>query len=121
MHFSGYVDGENYVGMLKAFDVKVFLVPGTDGTCRAVREAMAMGKPAIVASRGMLPEIVEDGKDGLVFEGSAEGLFNALARLARNRAELHSMGRAARQKAASRFSLDAQARDVASVYERLRA
>jgi L-malate glycosyltransferase len=119
VHFSGYVGGENYVGMLKAFDVKVFLVPGSDGTCRAVREAMAMGKPAVVADRGMLREIVNDGDNGFVFDGSRQGLFDALQQLGANRQRARAMGRAARETALSAFSLEAQAKAVLAVYESL--
>ncbi|MDQ1255628.1 MAG: hypothetical protein QG656_220 [Candidatus Hydrogenedentes bacterium] len=121
VHFPGFVDGENYVGVLKAFDVKVFLVPGSDGTCRAVREAMAMGKPAVVADRGMLSEIVEHGQTGLVCDGSADGLFDALNALAGDRAYTRKLGRAAREKAFLDYSLDAQAVSVKRFYEALLA
>ena len=33
--------GIEYVDTLRCMDAKVFLVPGSDGSCRAVREAMA--------------------------------------------------------------------------------
>lgn len=121
VHFPGYLDGENYVGMLRAFDVKVFLVPGSDGTCRAVRECMAMRKPAIVADRGMLREIVDDGANGIVCDGSAEALFRALDRLAGDRRLVHQMGMAARETALARYSLEAQATAVKGVYERVLA
>lgn len=117
VHFSGFIDGENYVGMLKAFDVKVFLVPGSDGTCRAVREAMAMGKPAVVADRGMLSEIVDDGTDGLVFDASESSLFDALDRLASSPKSARAMGRAARDKAVQSYSLEAQAASVKAIYD----
>jgi glycosyltransferase involved in cell wall biosynthesis len=119
VHFPGYVAGENYVGLVKAFSTKVFLVPGSDGTCRAVREAMALGKPAVVANRGMLSEIVDDGVNGFVFDGSADGLFEALAKLHENRQTMVAMGRAARQKAVAQFSLEVQARMVRHVYDEL--
>ncbi|MEA3364185.1 MAG: glycosyltransferase family 4 protein [Candidatus Hydrogenedentes bacterium] len=119
VHFPGYLDGENYVGMLKAFDVKVYLVPGSDGTCRAVRECMAMGKPVVVANRGMLREIIDDGENGVVCDGSAEALFQALDRFAGDRQLVHRMGTAAREKAVTRYSLDVQAAAVKAIYERL--
>ncbi len=117
VHFPGYLDGENYVGMLRSFDVKAFLVPGTDGTCRAVREAMAMGKPIVAADRGMLREIVDDGANGFVCDGSPEGLFEALRRLACDRALARRFGHAAREKAVAAFSLDVQARAVLREYQ----
>ena len=117
IHFSGHIQGENYVGMLKACDVKVYLVPGSDGTCRAVREAMAMARPVVTADRGMLREIVDDGVNGYVVDGSSASLHAALRTLAADRAHARAMGRAAREKAVSRYSLEAQAKDVADVYE----
>lgn len=121
VHFPGYVGGENYVGMLKAFDAKVFLVPGSDGTCRAVREALAMGKPAVVADRGMLREIVDDGENGYVVDGSPESLFEALDRLCSDRKLTRDLGQAARTKAEKVFSLEAQAAAVRGVYEKVLA
>lgn len=119
VHFPGYVSGGDYVGMVKAFDVKVFLVPGSDGTCRAVREAMAMGKPAVVSDRGMLPEIVTDGVEGFVCKGDPDSLFDVLSRLANDGALRERMGRASREKAKNTFSLEAQARAVVRGYEKV--
>jgi glycosyltransferase involved in cell wall biosynthesis len=119
VHFTGYLDGENYVGMLKAFDAKVFMVPGSDGTCRAVREAMAMARPAVVADRGMLPEIVHPGVDGFVFDNSVDSLYDCLNQLASDSRRAREMGRAARATALAEYSLDAQVDKVLDVYGRL--
>lgn len=119
VHFTGYLDGENYVGMLRSLDAGVYLVPGSDGTCRAAREIMALGRPMVVADRGMLREIVTDGTDGFVCSGDPDSLHNAFARLAEDRARRAEMGRAARRTAETRYSLDAQARQVLAVYTRI--
>jgi glycosyltransferase involved in cell wall biosynthesis len=121
VHFPGFIEGDDYVGMVKAFDVKVFMKPGTDGTCRAVREAMAMGKPAVVADRGMLRELVDDGVNGVVFDGSAKTLRDALVTLARDRERVRDYGKAARDKAVREWSQELQARKVLGVYEQLLA
>ena len=117
VHFPGFIEGENYVGMLRSFDAKVFLVPGSDGTCRAVRECMAMARPAVVADRGMLAEIVDDGVNGIVCDGTPGALFESIRRLARDRALTRALGRAARDKVVAQFSLEVQGRAVADVYE----
>ena len=106
------------MGILKAFDVKVFLVPGSDGTCRAVREAMAMAKPVVVTERGMLPEIVDDGRTGLVCDGSVDAVFAALGQLARDRRLARALGQAGREKALRDFALPVQAQRTAALYER---
>ena len=119
VHFTGYIDGENYVGMLKAFDAGVFLVPGSDGTCRAAREMLAMGRPVVVADRGMLREIVTDGLDGIVFDGTASGLCEALRRMRDDRALRLELGRNARRTAETRHALDVQAEAIERLYRRV--
>ncbi|MFQ5862622.1 MAG: glycosyltransferase family 4 protein [Candidatus Brocadiales bacterium] len=117
--FPGYKDSNEYVDMLASMDIKVFLVPGTDGSCRAVREAMAMGLPVVAARRGMLPEIVEHGKNGFVIDDTPERLSEAILKLASDEALRRRMGEASRQIAVERFSLDKEARDVEAVYKTL--
>ena len=119
VHFPGFIDGENYVGMLRAFDAGVFLIPGSDGTCRAARELMAMARPLVVADRGMLREIVEDGANGFVTDGAPEALHQALKRLHADRAFRRRLGRAARATAEQRYSLEAQSEAVLELYTRL--
>ncbi len=119
VHFAGFVEGENYVGMLRAFDAGVFLVPGSDGTCRAVREILAMGKPMVVTARGMLPEIVQDGETGLVCDGSVEGLHQAFVALASDAARRRELGHAARLRAETTYSLEAQSAAVLQAYQSL--
>ena len=116
--FAGY-RREDYAAALNTMDVKVFLVPGSDGSCRALREAMALGKPAVVSRRGMLPELVADGADGLVVPEAVEALTGAILRLATDGALRKRMGEAARAKAEREWDLEAQAERVEAVYRRL--
>lgn len=119
VHFTGYIDGENYAGMLRAFDAGIYLVPGSDGTCRAAREIMSMGRPVVAASRGMLPEIVTHEKDGLIFDGSTAGLEQALLELVESPQRCRELGRRARETALTRYSLEAQAAAVLGHYRQL--
>ena len=113
--FTGY-QLHGYPEMLAALDVKVFLVPGSDGSCRAVREAMAMGKPVVVANRGMLPEIVEDGVNGFVVDDSPERLARAIVLLATDRQLRTAMGEAARKKMHDECNLTQQLEKIEEVY-----
>lgn len=117
--FAGYHVGQDYVDTLACIDAKVFLVPGTDGTCRAAREALTMGKPVIAARRGMLPEIVDHGVDGIVTKDTPAALAEAICHLARDPALLRSMSEQAFRKARNRYRLHSQAGQVRNVYERL--
>lgn len=117
VHFSGYLSGDDYDGMVRALDVKVYLVPGSDGTCRAVREAMALARPVVTSHRGMLHEIVDDGVTGFVTDGKPAALARRLGELAADRALARRMGQAGRAKAEREFALPVQAQRVLSVYE----
>jgi len=96
--FTGYLQGDQYVATLNSFDFQLFLVPGSDGTCRASREGMAMAKPMIVSRRGILPELVAHGQCGLVIDESEPALTEALLKLTRDILLRENMGRSARQR-----------------------
>ena len=116
VHFAGYVAGEDYVGTLAALDAKVFLVPGSDGTCRAVREALAMGLPVLTTRRGMLPELVRDQEDGLLFEETPQALAEAIEALALDPARRSRLSGAARSGAVERFCLQRHAEALEALY-----
>ncbi len=110
---------DDYLDTLACMDIFVFLMAGSDGTARALREAMAMGKPAIVANRGMLPELVEDGISGLVVNDTAEALAQAALRLLRHPEMREAFGKAAYQKAHRDFRLDRQVEAVETFYQEM--
>ena len=118
--FTGYL-GKEYLNTVASFDALLFLVPGSDGTCRAIREAMAMGKPVIGARRGMIPELIEDGVTGLVVDDTPENIARAIERLAGDRELVRDLGARARKQALERFDVGLQAREVRNIYERVLA
>jgi glycosyltransferase involved in cell wall biosynthesis len=117
--FPGYFEGADYVDVLRSLDVKLFLVPGTDGTARAVREALACGLPVLTTRRGILPELVRDGVTGRVLDETPEGFAQALVGLAREPEARRRMAEAARKDAEARFSLARQVETVADSYRAL--
>jgi glycosyltransferase involved in cell wall biosynthesis len=80
---------------------------------------MAMGKPSIVADRGMLPELVEDGVSGWVVKDHPEELANAVLKLLKDPDLRAAMGKAAFEKARKDFRLDRQAEAVEAFYQEL--
>ena len=110
---------EDYVDTLACMDIIVFLMAGSDGTARALREAMAMGKPAIVADRGMLPELVDHGANGWVVKDRPEELAEAVLKLLRDPGLRGAMGKAAFEKARRDFRLDRQAEAVEAFYKEM--
>lgn len=119
--FTGYRRGAEYVATLACMSVKVYLTPGSDGSCRAVREAMAMGVPIVAARRGHLVDLVEDGVTGLLVDDDANHLAAALVRLAKDPAERMQMAEASAKKAQRRFGLPLQAKNVEAFYAQVLA
>ncbi len=87
-----------------------------EGYGLVVVEAALCGVPAIVARSGALPDLVEDGRTGLVVPpGDVESLRRAMRRLADDPAEAHALGVAARARAAG-ATADPLADRLADVY-----
>jgi glycosyltransferase involved in cell wall biosynthesis len=79
-----------------------------EGVPMSVLEAMAHGLPVVAPKVGGFIEIVADGTDGFLIEGRDPRSFaEKCLLLARDRQRCETMGKAARQKVAARFSLEA--------------
>jgi len=115
VRFAGYL-GADYVDTLRVANVFTLLVPGSDGTCRALLEAAACGLPAVVTRRGALAEIVIDGQTGLVVDEDPEALASAWFRLLDEPALAAQMGAAARVRAERVFAPARFADQVAALY-----
>ena len=78
-----------------------------------------MGKPAVVARRGILPELVEDTVTGFVVDDTPENLSSALRILITDEELRSRMGQMARQKALREFRLDEQSEGIEAFYRRI--
>jgi glycosyltransferase involved in cell wall biosynthesis len=109
---------DDYFSMISTFDLFVMMRAGSDGTARALREVLGMGKAAIVSDRGMLPELVQDGVTGFVVsdEHQLAARMEQLVSDDRLRAEL---GAAAGKRAVEEWDYRAQATRVIEFYEEL--
>ena len=116
--FTGYRN-DDYRDVLNLFDYKIFLVPGSDGSCRAVREALACGKPVIAARKGILPELIRDGETGLLIEDKPADLARAMITMIRENDFRLRCSRAARQYAETILSPERYIRKVVACYESL--
>jgi glycosyltransferase involved in cell wall biosynthesis len=110
---------DDYIDTLACMDVFCLLTPGSDGTARALREVMAMGKPAVVTNKGMLPELVQDGVTGFVVQETPETIYQALLPLVKDARLRNSIGKAAHEMARREFRLERQAEQVEAFYQKI--
>ncbi len=86
----------------------------------AVAEEMACGRPVVAFDVSALPEIIENGVDGiLVAPEDARGLTNSILNLLEDSSLSKRIGDVARQKVAARFTWDIAATQLEGIYERL--
>jgi len=118
--FAGYRTGD-LAAVLLQMDLITMLVPGSDGTCRALLEGAASGVPAVTTRRGALPEIVIDGETGCLVDEDPEALAAAWIGLLADEPARRRLGAAARQRAETHFDPAGWASRVAAFYEEVRA
>lgn len=83
----------------------------------SILEAMSIGKPVLASRVGGLPEMVEDGRTGLLVErGDPPALANAVARLAADPDLVKSMGAAAQRLHREEFTVQKFAERIEEVY-----
>ena len=84
----------------------------------AALEAMASGLPVVTSDEGALPEVVADGRTGMVVPaGSVPALAGALVTMAADPARRAAMGEAGRVRAREVFSLDRMVDATLELYE----
>jgi len=84
---------------------------------RAIVESIAIGTPVIVTAVGGMPELVLDGRTGIVVEPSnPAALAAAIMEAYRNPARMRSFAEAGRQHLADRFSVDRYVQDMERVF-----
>ena len=82
-------------------------------------EAAACGLPVVASRIGGIPEYLDEGQTGLLFEpGDVRGLSEALTRLVHDRALCRRFGEEARTMAVQRFATDVRLPEVLDLYRR---
>jgi len=116
VYYAGYRTGDDYVRALRTADVFIQLVPGTDGTCRAARQAMAMEKSVIALKGGMADDLIEHGKTGYVVDKNPESLARMIHSLYLSPERAERLGKEARKQIMSFHSPKNHADSVDNVY-----
>jgi glycosyltransferase involved in cell wall biosynthesis len=105
--------------LLHAIDV--FVLPSLwEGLPLALVLAMGAGVPVVSTRVGGVPEIVEDGRTGLLVPpGDAAALGDAVARLIGDPARARGLAEAARAEVRPKFGVDGYVASVVGLYDRL--
>lgn len=117
-HFVGYLQGLELGAAFASADAFVF--PSRTETLGLVLlEAMAAGCPVVAARSGGIPDIVEDGVNGFLFDPTMDnGAIAATQRLLANPEERESLRRNARREA-ERWGWAAATRQLQDYYTRI--
>ena len=118
----GYLYEPKYSLALRALDLFVFLVPGSDGTCRAVREAMVLGLPVVATHRGILPDLIAGpGRPpgGLLSEEQPEAFAASIQRIIENPELRQRLGAAAGERARIEMNPQTASLELLAFYRQL--
>lgn len=89
---------------------------------RSVLESFALGKPVIGARIGGIPELVKDGKTGLLFTpASSEDLKAKISALLQKKPAIISLGKNARQFVEEEFNPEIHYSGLMRIYEKARS
>lgn len=110
---------EDIPELLRTLDI--FVLPSLgEGISNTLLEAMATGLPVIATAVGGNPELVTDGKTGLLFPvGDVNALVVAIATLVENPALRRDMGRAALAQTKQFFDWERTVASYLAVYDEL--
>ena len=77
----------------------------TEGLPRVIMEAMALGKPVVASRVGGIPDLIQDGQNGFLFEvGNSKELAEKLRILLNNKTLAVEMGKKGQELIQSKFS-----------------
>jgi len=114
VEFAGWVD--DVYSALATTDVLLVPSQPIEATTRVILEAYAAGVPVVAFPSGGIPEVVDDGKTGLLVRSSSE-MARASVDLIRDPVRRARMSAAAREAWRRRFTLDRYRDEVAAALE----
>ncbi len=103
----------------KTFDI--FLMTSlTEGLPNTMLEAMSMGLPVVTTSVGGIPELLEGGKSGFMYEvGDVEGLAAKIMELITNEDLRDQLSEAARKRIENKFSFGKRLEIIEKYYQHI--
>lgn len=114
--FAGYHE-EDLVEVLSALDLFTLMAPGSEGSCRAVLESMAMGLPNVVTNLKGLDEVVLNGENAYsVPYGNQKKLVESFEKMIVDENLRNSFGRKGRIHVEELFHREYQSEKIETIY-----
>jgi glycosyltransferase involved in cell wall biosynthesis len=112
VQFTGAVDQDHILDYYQAADM--FVLPSfAEGLPVVLMEAMAMEIPCITTAITGIPELIDNGRDGLLVPASdSEGLTQAIEQLVKDPVLRRQLGKAGRLKVLSDYDLNKNTRHL---------
>jgi glycosyltransferase involved in cell wall biosynthesis len=118
--FLGFQSGKKLLSLISGAMFMVMPSEWYENCPLSVLEAFSAGKPVIAANVGGLPEIVEDGVNGLLFKmGDADDLSEKILHLISNPNKRKEIGRKARETVVSNYNLELHYKRIMTLYNSL--
>jgi glycosyltransferase involved in cell wall biosynthesis len=118
--FVGTVENFKLIEYYEQSDIFIFPSVWNEPFGIPIIEAMAMELPVIATNSGAFPELVEQGKTGLLVERSdADALAEAILCLLEDENLSKAMGKAGRQRAVEKFSWDRLSESLFERYKQI--
>ena len=117
IHFTGFRD--NPWPYYRAFDVKILASTKNELMSQVIPQAMYAGCPVIGTHVGGIPDVIQDGINGLLVEPeSASALARAIARTLSEPEEVRFRAERAFELASKLLTIDAMGKKIMGLYDR---
>ena len=112
----GRIDADEIVRQIQG--AAIFVYPShVDNSPNSLVEAMLLGAPIVAANSGGIPSLVQDEREGLLYDGKDPfALAGRIGQLLDDPERAHRLGARARQRALDRNGPVTVARQMASIY-----
>lgn len=114
--FSGHLDNP-YVP-LSICDIYTHISLG-EGLPLALLEAMSMGKPIIATSVGGIPEVIENGKNGILIKPDVDKIIEKIEYLLENKELAKKLGENAKRAAEEKFTWENSVDKFVNIYKNM--
>lgn len=117
IHFAGF--REDPWPFFRAFDINILASTKNEATSQVLPQAMYARCPVIGTNAGGIPEVVEDGKDGLIVEPSdSAALADAIQTILTSPEKTATWVESAYEKSAGFYTMDMMIERILKLYQR---